>query len=178
MSDVMLTFDDGPGDVTDALLDVLRRHGAQATLFSVGNQIAGREAQLARATREGHEIGVHGWDHEDHRDDPERRAAEAARTADVLHEVTGVRPRLFRPPYGYTSPGLEAAIAGRGMRTVLWDIDPRDWEDPGPEAVRERVIADMKPGAIVLLHERPGTVHAVDALLGTDLAGWRAVALA
>jgi peptidoglycan/xylan/chitin deacetylase (PgdA/CDA1 family) len=178
MSELMLTFDDGPGDVTDALLDVLARNGAHATFFFIGNQLAGREAQLARAAREGHEVGVHGWDHEDHRDDPERRAAEAARTADVLYEITGARPRLFRPPYGYTSAELEATIAERGMRTVLWDVDPLDWDDPGPEAVRDRVLAEVKPGAIVLLHERPGTVEAVDALLGTHLAGWRAVAVA
>lgn len=172
--EVALTFDDGPGAVTDALLDVLARHGARATFFSVGVQIAGCEPQLARAARAGHEIGVHGWVHEDHRDSPALRAADAARTADLLAEVCGVRPRLFRPPYGSTSPELEAAIAERGLRTVLWDVDPRDWEDPGPSAVYERTLAELTPGAVVLLHERPGTVEAVDSIL-TELAGWRAV---
>jgi peptidoglycan/xylan/chitin deacetylase (PgdA/CDA1 family) len=173
-AEVALTFDDGPGPVTDALLDVLARHGARATFFSVGVQVAGRELELARATREGHEIGVHGWVHEDHRDDPAARAAAAARTADLLTEACGVRPRLFRPPYGYTSPELEAAIAEHGLRTVLWDVDPRDWADPGPAAVHERTLAELTPGAIVLLHERPGTVTALDTILA-ELAGWSAV---
>jgi peptidoglycan-N-acetylglucosamine deacetylase len=174
MGDVALTFDDGPGAVTDDLLDVLSRHGALATFFSVGVQIAGCEPQLARAAREGHEIGVHGWVHEDHRDDPPARAGDAARTADLLTEVCGVRPRLFRPPYGSTSPELEAAIAERGLRTVLWDVDPRDWEDPGVEAIRSRTLAEIFPGAVVLLHERPDTVGAVDLILSD---GWRSVAV-
>jgi peptidoglycan/xylan/chitin deacetylase (PgdA/CDA1 family) len=173
-AEVALTFDDGPGAVTDALLDVLARHGALATFFFVGVQIAGCEPQLARAAREGHEIGVHGWVHEDHRDDPAARAAAAARTADLLTEICGAKPRLFRPPFGSTSPELETAIAERGMRTVLWDVDPRDWEDPGPAAVHERTLAELAPGAVVLLHERPGTVEAVDSILG-ELSGWRAV---
>jgi peptidoglycan/xylan/chitin deacetylase (PgdA/CDA1 family) len=173
-AEVALTFDDGPGPVTDALLDVLARHGARATFFSVGVQIAGCERRLARAAREGHEIGVHGWVHEDHRDDPVGRAAAAARTADLVAEACGVRPRLFRPPYGFTSPELEAAIADRGLETVLWDVDPRDWEDPGPTAVHERTLAALTPGAVVLLHERPGTVTALDTILGA-LAGWRTV---
>jgi peptidoglycan/xylan/chitin deacetylase (PgdA/CDA1 family) len=171
-SPIALTFDDGPGAVTGALLDVLGRHGSRATFFCVGELIAGREAELARAAREGHEIAVHGWVHEDHRDDPDRRAGAAVRTADALAAATGTRPRLFRPPYGSTSPELEAAMAARGLRTVLWDVDPRDWEDPGVDAIRDRTLAALTPGAVVLLHERPDTVEAVDLILGD---GWRSV---
>ena len=174
MGDVALTFDDGPGAVTAPLLDVLGRHGARATFFCVGELIAGREAELARAAREGHEIAVHGWVHEDHRDDPSRRADDAARTAEALAAASGMRPRLFRPPYGYTSLELEDAIAARGLRTVLWDVDPRDWEDPGVEAIRSRTLAEIFPGAVVLLHERPDTVGAVDLILSD---GWRSVAV-
>lgn len=167
-----LTFDDGPGAVTGPLLDVLARHEARATFFCVGELIAGREAELARAARAGHELGVHGWVHEDHRDDPDRRAADAARTAEAIATATGTRPRLFRPPYGSTSPELEAAMTARGLRTVLWDVDPRDWEDPGVEAIRTRTLAELTHGAVVLLHERPDTVQAVDLILGD---GWRSV---
>ena len=172
MRTLSLTFDDGPGEVTAPLLDVLARHGARATFFFVGELIAGREDELARAARAGHEIGVHGWVHEDHRDDPRARAAGAMRTADLLEAACGVRPRLFRPPFGSTSPELEAAMADRGLRTVLWDVDPRDWDDPGVDAIHERTLAAVAPGAIVLLHERPDTVTAVDRILGD---GWRSV---
>jgi peptidoglycan/xylan/chitin deacetylase (PgdA/CDA1 family) len=160
-----LTFDDGPGDVTGALLDVLARHGARGTFYWLGALIAGREALVQRAADEGHEIGVHGWTHVDHRDDPVARAIEVARTADLLASICGVRPTRFRPPYGSTSAALEAAVAQHGLETVLWDVDPRDWEDPGADVIRERTLAALRPGAVVLLHERPGTVDAVDMLL-------------
>jgi peptidoglycan/xylan/chitin deacetylase (PgdA/CDA1 family) len=164
-TDVALTFDDGPGAVTGALLDVLARHGAHATFYWLGSLVAGNEVVMQRAAAEGHEIGVHGWTHVDHRDDPVGRAAEVARTAQRLEAVCGVRPRRFRPPYGSTNAALEAAVAAQGLETVLWDVDPRDWEDPGADAIVERTLAALRPGAVVLLHERPGTVAAVDRLL-------------
>jgi len=127
---IALTFDDGPSAVTWALLDVLDRHGAHATFNVLGERIAGRERLLRRAAQDGHEIGVHGWSHGDHRDDPDARAGDAARTADAVMAVCGTRPRLFRPPFGLTNRRLEQAVASYGLRTVLWDVDPRDFEAP------------------------------------------------
>lgn len=162
---VALTFDDGPGEVTGALLDVLAVHGVRATFFWLGALVSGNEAVMQRAAGEGHEIGVHGWTHVDHRDDPVLRAAEVARTAQLLEAICGVRPKRFRPPYGSTDAALEAAVAEQGFETVLWDVDPRDWEDPGPAVIVERTLAALQPGAVVLLHERPGTVEALRILL-------------
>jgi peptidoglycan-N-acetylglucosamine deacetylase len=166
---VALTFDDGPGAVTGALLDVFERHGGQATFNVLGEKVAGREQLLRRAVRAGHEIGVHGWHHHDHRDDPDRSADGVARTAALVAEVCAVRPGVFRPPFGFTDRRLELAIARHGLRTVLWDVDPRDYEEPGARAIVERVLAALHPGAIVLLHDdRPElapTAEAVDALL-------------
>ena len=182
MPAVGLTFDDGPGAVTAALLDVLARHGAHATFDVLGERIAGREALLRRIAASGHEIGVHGWRHGDHRDRPLRRAREAARTADAVRAVTGVRPRVFRPPFGLANRRLRLAVARHGLRTVLWDVDPRDYEEPGAEAILERTLAGLRPGAVVLLHDdRPQlapTAEAVDALLDElGRRGWRAVTL-
>jgi peptidoglycan-N-acetylglucosamine deacetylase len=178
---VAFTFDDGPGAVTSALLDALRRHGARATFDVLGERIAGREQLLRRTAAEGHEIGVHGWSHGDHRDEPGARAAGAGRTADAVAAVCGgTRPRLFRPPFGLTDRRLEDAVAARGLTTVLWDVDPRDFEEPGAEAIRDRTLAAIRPGSIVLLHDdRPElapTAAAVDALLGRlTRRGWSAV---
>jgi peptidoglycan/xylan/chitin deacetylase (PgdA/CDA1 family) len=166
---IALTFDDGPGAVTSAVLDVLRRQGARATFDVLGERIAGREPLLRRAAAEGQEIGVHGWSHGDHRDDPPARAAAAGRTADAIAAVCGARPRLFRPPFGLTDRRLEEAVAAHGLITVLWDVDPRDYEEPGPDLVRDRTVAAIRPGSIVLLHDdRPelaATAVAVEAVL-------------
>jgi peptidoglycan/xylan/chitin deacetylase (PgdA/CDA1 family) len=178
---VSFTFDDGPGAVTHPVLDALRRHGARATFNVLGERIAGREPVLRRASDEGHEIGVHGWSHGDHRDDPEARAAGAARTADAVAVVCGgARPRLFRPPFGRTDRRLEEALAAYGLTTVLWDVDPRDFEEPEADVIRDRTLAALRPGSIVLLHDdRPElapTAVALDAVLDdVVLRGWSAV---
>jgi peptidoglycan/xylan/chitin deacetylase (PgdA/CDA1 family) len=177
---IALTFDDGPGAVTSAVLDALRRHGALATFNVLGERIAGRERLLRRVAEEGHEFGVHGWSHGDHRDDPDARAAAAGRTADTVTAVCGTRPRLFRPPFGLTDRRLEEAVAAQGLTTVLWDVDPRDFEEPGAEVIRDRTLMAIGPGSIVLLHDdRPelaATAVAVDAVL-EDLRrrAWSAV---
>lgn len=178
---IALTFDDGPGAVTCAVLDVLRRHAAHATFNVLGERIAGREHVVRRAADEGQEIGVHGWSHGDHRDDPEVRATDVARTADAVAAVCGgVRPWLFRPPFGLTDGRLEEAVAARGFTTVLWDVDPRDFEQPGATLICDRTLRAIRPGSIVLLHDdRPelaSTAVAVDAVL-EDLRrrAWSAV---
>jgi peptidoglycan/xylan/chitin deacetylase (PgdA/CDA1 family) len=166
---VALTFDDGPGAVTGALLDVLRRHRARATFNVLGDRIAGRESLLRRAVSDGHEIGVHGWIHRDHRDGVADAAAGVARTAELVLAVCDVRPRLFRPPFGLTSRRLELAVARHGVTTVLWDVDPHDFEEPGADAIVDRMLATVRPGSIVLLHDdRPAlspTAEAVDVLI-------------
>jgi peptidoglycan/xylan/chitin deacetylase (PgdA/CDA1 family) len=165
---VAFTFDDGPGDVTAAVLDVLARHGARATFDVLGERITGREALLRRIAG-GHEVGVHGWRHEDHRRRPVAHAREAAAAAAAVRSLTGVRPRLFRPPFGLCSRRLVLAAARHGLTTVLWDVDPRDFEEPPAAAIRDRVLAGVRPGSIVLLHDdRPelaATAWALDAVL-------------
>ena len=177
---IALTFDDGPGVVTGPILDVLHRHDARATFNVLGERIAGREPLLLRAVRAGHEIGVHGWSHGDHRARPLASAGGAGRTADAIRAVSGARARVYRPPFGLTNRRLELAIACRRLRTVLWDVDPRDFEEPGARAIYDRALAGLRPGSIVLLHDdRPElapTAEAVDRVLSeVRRRGWRAV---
>ena len=165
-----LTFDDGPGAVTGDILEVLAAHRVRATFNVLGGRIAGREPVLRRVVAAGHELGVHGGTHRDHRRRPLMGARGVASTARAIGAACGARPRLFRPPFGLTSLRLEAAVALLGLHTVLWDIDPRDFEEPGGVAIRERTLAAVRPGSIVLLHDdRPelaATADALDGILG------------
>jgi peptidoglycan/xylan/chitin deacetylase (PgdA/CDA1 family) len=165
---VAFTFDDGPGDVTAAVLEILARHGATATFDVLGERIAGREEVLRRIAA-AHEVGVHGWRHEDHRRRPAAHARQAAAAATAVRSVTGVRPGVFRPPFGLWNRRLVLAAALRGLATVVWDVDPRDFEEPPAAAIRDRILAGLRPGAIVLLHDdRPelaATADALDAVL-------------
>lgn len=166
-SSIALTFDDGPGAVTAAILEVLAAHRAHATFNVLGERIAGREKLLRCVAAAGHEVGVHGWTHHDHRQRPLRSARGVASTARAIGAACGARPCLFRPPFGLTSLRLEAAVALLGLRTVLWDVDPRDFEEPGSATICDRTLAAVHAGSIVLLHDdRPELAPTADALDG------------
>ena len=166
-SSVALTFDDGPGAVTGDILEVLAAHRVRATFNVLGERIAEREQLLRRVAAAGHELGVHGWTHRNHRQRPLTSAHGVASTARAIGATCGVRPRLFRPPFGLTSLRLEAAVALLGLQTVLWDVDPRDFEEPGSVAICDRTLAAVRPGSIVLLHDdRPELAATADALDG------------
>ena len=166
-----LTFDDGPGRDTDALLEVLARHDAKAIFFLVGKRVAAEPALVKRLVGAGHVPGNHSWDHPDLRTLPLHEVREQLqRTSDAIEAAGGVRPAVFRPPYGYTSVPIEELAQSMGMSTLLWDVDTADWSRPGVDAIAD-AIAGAAPGAVVLLHdgpqEREQTVAAVERWLAT-----------
>jgi peptidoglycan-N-acetylglucosamine deacetylase len=164
---VALTFDDGPGVVTPAVLDVLRERGARATFHVLGARARHGAPLLRRAVAEGHELGVHGWRHRDLTAQPGRSGAELVRARSAIRAAAGVASRVFRPPFGKVSPALVRVARAAGLLTVTWDVDPRDFEEPGAEAIRMRVAARVRPGSIVLLHDdRPGLAATAAALPG------------
>ena len=170
---VALTFDDGPGAVTPAILDVLRERGARATFDVLGARARHGAPLLRRAVAEGHELGVHGWRHRVLAGEPLRAGAELARARSAIRAAADVLPRVFRPPFGAVSPGLARVAGALGLVCVTWDVDPRDFEEPGADAIRARVAARVRPGTIVLLHDdRPGLAATASALPGIldDLA--------
>lgn len=171
---VELTFDDGPADGhTAAVLDVLAKHAVKATFFVVGQNVVGREHLLERMAAEGHGIGNHSWSHPklpELNDDGIRR--ELAQTSEAIEAVVGFRPDVFRPPYGDTDKRVEAVAADLGLRTLLWDIDPRDWSRPGVEAIRD-AIAGAEAGQVLLLHDGGGDRSQTVAALGEALKGKR-----
>jgi peptidoglycan-N-acetylglucosamine deacetylase len=166
---IALTFDDGPSEWTEPILDLLAAHEAKATFFVVGSSIAGREAMLERARAEGHELGSHTF----------RHAHPAALDDDELREeirrgatAVGHPARLVRPPYGEDPDRFDRLAGELGLGpTVLWSVDPSDWEATDGAVIVERVLAEVAPGAIVDLHDgrRPqrATVAAVAVLLPT-----------
>lgn len=168
---VALTFDDGPGALTSPLLDVLGDRDARATFNVLGERVAGREEVLVRILAEGHEIGSHAERHDRLAGRPLDALGQLVRTRAALRAATGVSPRVFRAPYGAVSPGVVRAARLAGLVTVGWDVDPRDYETPGEDAIYERVVDAVRPGSIVLLHDDrralEQTVTAVERILAT-----------
>lgn len=178
---VSLTFDDGPNpDTTPRVLEALRQEGVPATFFLIGSEVE-RYPELARqVVAEGHAVGNHTWHHFylNHLD-AGSTASEMEITSRVIEKVTGARPRWFRPPGGTYSPDVLHSARGLGQRVVLWSQDSRDWTGPGQAAIRRRVLADLRPGAVILLHDTSPQTAAVLASLVREIKarGYRFVPL-
>lgn len=164
---VALTFDDGPGEDTNRLLTILGKAHAPATFFMMGQHVDAYPQEAKRAAAEGFEIGNHSYTHPD----LTRRTTgevdhELTQTAAAITKATGHRPVLFRPPYGAHDARIDRAAARNGLSVVLWDVDPLDWKYRDPTTVRRSVMAGVRAGSIVLMHDiRPTTVDAVPKLI-------------
>ena len=146
-----LTFDDGPGPQTPAILDVLAEHAARGTFFVLGESVEGREEALGRTIADGHEIGNHTHSHP-HAMDMED--AELGHDIARCQRELGGRPVLFRPPYGEEPLRCSRIAAERGIpTTVLWSVDPRDFAEPDAAEIARVIVDGAQPGAIVDLHD-------------------------
>jgi peptidoglycan/xylan/chitin deacetylase (PgdA/CDA1 family) len=154
---VALTFDDGPGPYTDQVLDVLKRNHAPATFFIVGAMLRYFRPQLDREIHDGFVVGDHTMTHPSlrgkSRDD---QLAEIGGDAGMLANAGARAPKLFRPPYGLFDRHTLDVLERRKMLAVLWTIDSRDFERPGVKVIVHNVLANAKPGAIVMLHDAGG----------------------
>ena len=151
---VALTFDDGPGPETDAILDTLGVRRLRAAFFVVGKQVERYPAIARRIVAEGHEIGNHSFSH------PmflSQSAAETrnqlARTQRIIEDVTGAASSIARPPYGVKTPSYFSAARALGLRVVQWSVAGLDWKPLTAERVAAHVLRGAEPGAIVLLHD-------------------------
>jgi peptidoglycan/xylan/chitin deacetylase (PgdA/CDA1 family) len=179
---VALTFDDGPTrDGVAYLLGQLKAHDAHATFFLIGGAVAEQPGEVRRIVAAGQEVGNHSYSHDRMWGlFPGAYETEIRRT-DALLRAEGATPTLFRPPYGKKLTGLPIAVARTGYRTVMWDIaDPDDAENA--RAYADRVLAQVRPGSIILIHamysSRAVARAAVPLILaGLDQRGYRAVSV-
>jgi peptidoglycan-N-acetylglucosamine deacetylase len=167
---VALTFDDGPSGRTPAILRVLANHHAHATFFVVGRSTRGMEPVLRHIAATGNELADHTYSHANllalH---SPKRMQQLRWTKALVERATGVQPRFFRPPYGATGPDVNRLGRSLGMLPVLWSVDSRDWQLPGTKAIVRRVLNNVEPGSIVLMHDGGGdrreTLRALPAIL-------------
>ncbi|MBE1562899.1 polysaccharide deacetylase family protein [Nonomuraea africana] len=160
---VALTFDDGPGDYTRWLLDLLDEREVRATFFVVGQRVAAdKEHNLARMVEEGHELGNHSWSHAQLTTLPiEGIRRELLRTQDLVERVAGVRMRVMRPPFGSTGKRVAEETRREQLAQILWNVDTFDWRDRVASVVAKRAVRATR-GSIVLLHDiHRTTVEAV-----------------
>ena len=153
---VALTFDDGPNPAaTLAIAKILKSRHIPATFFEVGRSIQ-RHPEITKAlAAEGFSIGNHSWDHPAHISwiSGYQVQWEIERTSRLIANLTGQRPKYFRPPHGSWTNNLIARAQRQGLKTVLWSVDPGDWKTNNPKLITASVDNWTIPGAIIILHD-------------------------
>ncbi|MER6676826.1 glycosyltransferase [Streptomyces sp. NPDC000983] len=175
---LVLTFDDGPDpEWTPKVLDVLKKHDAHAVFFVTGTMASRYPDLVRRMVDEGHEIGLHTFNHPDlSYQSKERIDWELSQNQLAISGAAGIRTSLFRPPYSSFSDAMDNEswpvteyIGSRGYITVVNNTDSEDWRKPGVDEIIERATPKGRQGAIVLMHDSGGdrhqTVEALDRFL-------------
>ena len=174
---VALTFDDGPDPRwTPKILAILKQHGAVATFCMVSRNVAGQEALVRQLVDAGMRLCDHSHTHDEllPERDPERIADEVVGAGRTLSTAAAGAPvEWFRAPGGNWSTEVAELSAEHGMQPLSWNVDPRDWERPGADAivaaVQQQIGQQAPDGPIVLLHDGGGsreqTVEALEKLI-------------
>ena len=151
---VVLTFDDGPAPpFTEQILDILAEHGISATFFLCGKNVERHPEIARRIVREGHTIGNHTYSHPFLMGRSRRfMAGEIDRAQEAIERITGVRPTLFRPPYGARWFGLMPVLRERGLKMVMWSVMGFDWKYKTQGIIRA-ATRRLHWGAVILLHD-------------------------
>ena len=163
---VALTFDDGPGPYTKFALDELGRAHARVTWFLVGRNLQPNAARLPQEQALG-ELADHTWTHPALTGlSPDAAATEIQRTRDAVAAAAGRPTRLFRPPYGLRNGGIDDTVRRLGMVDVIWSVDSLDSAGADKHGIARAVVDNLRPGAIVLMHENRGqTIQALHKIL-------------
>ena len=175
---VALTFDDGPTPYSSpAILSFLERTHTPATFFILGQYAKAYPGLVRREAADGFTLGIHTWSHPDMRLlTPAQRAWQLVATVQQIHADVGPGYCLWlwRPPYGSVNTSIVRQAGLYGLTTVTWNVDPADWSRPGTMTIVNRVLAQVRPGSIILMHDGPAARQQTAAALPYILAGLRA----
>ncbi len=170
---IALTYDDGPNDPhTLRLLEVLAKHGVQATFFLIGRYVKQQPDIAREIARVGHVVGNHTFNH------PNLIFASAAQTraelqqcTQVLTDAVGEHSRLFRPPFGGRRPVTLRVARSLGLEPVMWNVTGWDWKGKPAEYVEHKVCRQVRGGDVILLHDGSHATFGADrsqTVMATD----------
>ncbi len=155
--EIALSFDDGPGPYTPAILSALKRLHAPATFFEVGVLEQYFHTSTSAIVARGYPIGDHTESHT-----PMSRLSMRVQQRELLRETAAVGdfgapfPRLFRPPYGLWNATTLKLLRRYRMLMVLWTVDTSDYQSPGVKAIVDSAVRGARRGAIILMHDAGG----------------------
>ncbi len=155
---IALTFDDGPHPrYTPEILDILDMYNIKATFFAVGINAKNYPEALAEVVKRGHEVGNHTYTH------PHLFGVGSSDLMEEIEhcesEIYGLcerKTKLFRPPEGTIDSSITTILKKLDYKVILWDIDTRDWDHTPPTSIAENVVASIRSGDIILMHDYIG----------------------
>ena len=162
----VLTFDDGPSQHTERLMQILKERGIHATFFVVGRQVKAHPELIVRLQQEGHEIGNHTYSHRSL-----RHLSVDAQRAEILSVQTalqnlGVESRYIRPPYGNFDANTVAIAKSLGSDIMMWSIDSMDWSKKASIENMKTLVSGQKLRGVFLFHDtHEQTIDALPAIL-------------
>ncbi len=150
-----LTFDDGPSrQHTEEILSILEEYKIKATFFVIGENAKSDPERIRMIYDAGHELGNHTFTHAYiSKISKEALREEIKKTEEVLKEITGERPYVFRPPGGYYDASSLAVLNEMGYKSVLWSLDTRDWSMPTSDKIVSKIQESASCGDIILFHD-------------------------
>jgi peptidoglycan/xylan/chitin deacetylase (PgdA/CDA1 family) len=169
---VALTFDDGPWPgSTRQIVDILKKNGVTATFFMLGVQAKSRPSDARYVRDAGMAIANHSQSHPYMKPGTSlsvvRGQVNDANTN--IFNATGVHPKYFRPPGGWICSPMATVMKEDKMTLVTWTVDPEDWKRPPASTIVSRVMSQVRPGGVVLMHDgggdRANTVSALPEII-------------
>lgn len=153
---VALTFDDGPNPpYTNQIVDYLCKEHVPATFFVVGRAVAKYPDIVRKEARCGDAVGNHSWDHAHLVLESRAHLINELKMTDAaIYRATGRHSHLFRPPFGARDFTVINEAHRLGYQVIMWSVPlPRDWQNPPPKVIEERVMSKVKDGSIIVLHD-------------------------
>ena len=163
---IAISFDAAWGNEdTQTLIEILNAHDVRATFFLVGGWVEKFPESVKALSDAGMEIMNHSETHPHLSQlSPEQVKNEVNACSDRIEAITGVRPTLFRCPYGEYTDSAIRSIRELGVEPIQWDVDSLDWKGLSADEITQRVLKGVKPGSIVLFHN--AAEHTPEALAG------------
>lgn len=155
-NEIALTFDDGPHpEFTPKVLDLLKKKGAKATFFCIGQHIEKHPELFKRILAEGHSIGNHTYSHSKLFGffSTQTVVRELNRTTDVVKKLTGKSLNLYRPAFGVTNPMIEKAVKDLEVNSIGWSIRSLDTTTRNEKTILNRITTKVSKGDVILLHD-------------------------
>ena len=152
---IAITFDDGPHTVyTKEILDILDKNDIKATFFIIGENALAHPELVEEVAKRGHEIGNHTYTHNFiSKESDSKIKDELTRTSEIIRDITGTRPVVFRPPGGcYTERAINT-VTDLGYTPVAWSKDSNDWRMRPVDDIVSEMTRNVKGGDILLFHD-------------------------